>query len=225
MRYARPVQPPPPVEPDFRSRLLALTAPIVLCPVGLLVWIGTLLIGVNVADLLPVIGLGLISVAFAFPTACRLIALSSQSRWVLLVGVISIPAGVVGGLAAMFTMVFWDAGLLSGPPPTDRAFRSMTLGYLAMAAPVTIGQAAIESFGVGAATQWQTGAGLTAVSMGFSWLVASTLIVAGFAWDVQASAAWAPWLACDLAIAVTLFGPVPGTVIGRTLARFRSRRI
>ena len=43
----------------------------------------------------------------------RLGSLVPHGRWVLLVAVLSVPAGVVGGLASMFTMVFWDAGLVS----------------------------------------------------------------------------------------------------------------
>jgi len=189
-----------------------------LAPLGLLAWIVILLVGVAVADVLSVIGLALVGASFAFPTLARLASLSVQGRWVLVVAALSVPAGVIGGLAAMFTMVFWDAGLLSGPPPTDRAFRAMTLGYLVMAAPVTTGQAAIEGFGVGLATGW-SGAGSTAVSMGFAWLVASTAVVAGFAWDVQSGAEWAPWLGVDLAIGVMVVGALPGAAFGRLLAR------
>lgn len=216
------------MRPDARDRafhLLALTLPMVLSPFGLLAWIVTLLAGIRLGDELPGLGLAVVLFAWTLPTSVRLLSLSVQGRWVVAVATLSLPVGVLGGLASMFTMVFWDAGLLSGPPPADRAFRAMTLGYLSMAAPVAIGQAAVEAFGVGFATRWRTGAGSVAVSMGLAWVLSSTLVVAGFAWDAQAGAPWAPWAACDLALVLTFFGPVPGAVVGRALARLFGRTI
>jgi hypothetical protein len=205
------------MRPTARESLRLLALPMVLMPFGLVGWLVGLLVGMHLGDEWPALGFGVVVCAWALPTSVRLLSLVPHGRWILLVAGLSVPAGVVGGLASMFTMVFWDAGLLSGPPPTDHAFRAMTLGYLVMAAPVVIGQAAVEAFGAGLATRWRTGAGSIAVSMGCSWLFASTAVVAGFAWDVQADAPWAPWVGCAIGVGAVFVGPLPGAVIGRSL--------